>query len=597
MSNDPHKDIFTIGIGGAAGDGVREAGQSLGALLCDLGYEVFISFNYPSLIRGGHNFSRISFSKEKVWCDHDKLDVLIALNEETVQFHKNEMNENGIVFADSFEPQDIEKFGKNAVVVPMSASSKELGAPPITRNSVALGATCYLLDLHFPQMQEVLRDVFKEKKLEANIKLADIGFEHLKKMDFRHVKSSVPSLGREQSSEEAKAERGRAVPARSDGELSKEVMDGNTAFGKGLEAASLDFYVSYPMTPSTGILHYLANKTKDRRSDLRLRVIQPESELAVINMALGMAYTGKRVAIGSATGGFALMQEAFSFAGMAELPLVVAVSQRQAPATGVPTYSSQTDLQMVIHSGHGEFPRIVIAPGDVEEAFLAGANALNLAWKYQIPVIVLMDKILSEHSATCLLDSKEIKIETGRIAKETGPDYNRYEITPDGISPMAFPGTPDAIVKITSYEHDSSGITADLAEPVKEMIEKRFAKVQILTRGLHHQETVKLYGDSESKNVIVFWGSTKGPVLEATKYLKTSVKLVQIIWVEPFDIEKVSHELKGAKKIINIECNHNGQMAALIREKTGIEVTNNILKYDSRPFEVAELVKQINEKL
>lgn len=597
MQKDPHVDIFTVGIGGVAGDGVREAGQSLGALLCDLGYEVYISFNYPSLIRGGHNFSRISFSKEKVWCDHEKLDVLIALNEETIQTHKDELNKDAVIFADSFEPADIEKFGQNAVALPMSASSKELEAPPITRNSVALGATCYLLDLHFPQMQKVLQDVFKEKRLEANIKLADIGFEHMKKIDFRHTKHIEP------------------------GKHTKEIVDGNMAFGKGLEAAGLDFYVAYPMTPATGILHYLAGRQKRsdlsfERSDLFVKVIQPESELSVINMALGIAYAGKRVAIGSATGGFALMQEAFSFAGISELPLVVAVSQRQAPATGVPTYSCQSDLQMVIHSGHGEFPRIVIAPGDAEESFMAGANALNLAWKYQLPVIVLMDKILSEHSATTHLDSKGIEIERGRIAKMVGSNsvgkdgignndagedissnYGRYEITSDGVSPMAFPGTPDTVVKITSYEHDSAGITADEAGPVKEMIDKRFAKIETLAKEMGNQETVKVYGDKDSKDVIVFWGSTKGPVLEAGKYLDKPVKLVQILWVEPFDVEKVRRELEGAEKILNIECNHNAQMAAIIREKTGIEVTDNILRYDSRPFEPVGLAKQINEKL
>ncbi|MEK9177986.1 MAG: 2-oxoacid:acceptor oxidoreductase subunit alpha [Patescibacteria group bacterium] len=611
MSKDPHSGIFTVGIGGAAGDGVREAGQSLGALLCDLGYEVFISFNYPSLIRGGHNFSRISFSEGKVWCDHERLDVLIALNEEAIQIHKNELNKNAVIFADSFEPDDIKEFGANAVIVPMLESSKELGAPPITRNSVALGATCYLLGLHFPQMQKVLQEVFKEKRLEANIKLADIGYEHLKKMNFRHSKSSAPSLGREQSSNEADTSRrglaargdsprrevvgevSETVPMRSDGGLSKEVVDGNVAFGKGLEAAGLDFYIGYPMTPATGILHYLAgNQNKSG-----VKVIQPESELSVINMALGIAYAGKRVAIGSATGGFALMQEAFSFASMAELPLVIAVSQRQAPATGVPTYSSQSDLQMVIHSGHGEFPRIVIAPGDAEEAFLAGANALDLAWKYQLPVIVLLDKILSEHSATSLLDSKNIKIEHGKVSDNMDGNYGRYEITPDGISPMAFPGTSNTGVKITGYEHDSSGITADEADSVKAMIDKRFAKTETLFKELSNRETVKVYGDTNSKNIIVFWGSTKGPVMEVAKYLNKPVKLAQILWVEPFDIEKVMRELKGAEKIINIECNHNGQMAALIREKTGIEVTDNILKYDSRPFEVAELLKQINEKL
>jgi 2-oxoglutarate ferredoxin oxidoreductase subunit alpha len=493
------------------------------------------------------------------------LDVLIALDEQTIILHKDELNPDAVVLADSFEADDISRLGANAVVVPMSSSSKVLEAPPITRNSVALGATCYLLDLHFPQMQDVLRQVFRERRLEVNIRLADIGFEHMQKLNFRHSRNLTP------------------------GQHTKDLVDGNMAFGKGLEAAGLNFYIAYPMTPATGILHYLALKQKDSG----VRVIQPESELTVINMALGVAYAGKRVAIGSATGGFALMQEALSFSGIAEIPLVVAISQRQGPATGVPTYSSQSDLRMVIHSGHGEFPRIVIAPGDADESFTAGVDALNLAWRYQMPVLVLLDKLLSEHSVTMQIPTG-VPIDRGLMAENVSEQYGRFAITGDGISPMAFPGTSNAVVKTTSYEHDENGITAEEALPVKAMIDKRFVKTETLLKELDRRETIKVYGDKESKNVIVFWGSTKGAMLEAAKYFTKPVKLVQILWVEPFDSKRVTEELKGAERIINVECNHDGQMASLLREKTGIVVTQSILKYDSRPLEPMELAAQIN---
>ncbi|MFH1170281.1 MAG: 2-oxoacid:acceptor oxidoreductase subunit alpha [Candidatus Vogelbacteria bacterium] len=560
-------DIFTIGIGGQAGDGVKEAGYTIGALLAKLGYEVFVSLANPSLIKGGHNFARVSFSQEKVWCDYDKLDVLIALNEKSVTLHKNELKLNAVVLADSFESIDLATLGTSAIVLPISSSATALGAPMIARNSVALGALCHLLDLDFKIMPEILQVIFKDKKPELNIKLADIGFEFLKKAGLSHPKKIEPS------------------------QFKKELLDGNTAFARGLIAGGLDFYISYPMTPSTSILHFLAREQKNYPN---LKVIQPENELAAINMALGVAYAGKRVAIGSATGGFALMQEAFSFSGAAELPLVIAVSQRQAPATGVPTFSSQADLRLAIHSGHGEFPRIVIAPGDAEEAFLVGANGLNLAWKYQTPVIALMDKIVSEHFTTSLIVADQVKIETGKLAEKTGGDYGRYEITADGISPMAFPGTSDTVVKITSYEHDEAGIIAEEAGPVKAMIDKRFVKAKTLASELERQETIKIYGDKNADTVIVFWGSTKGPVLEASQYLDQPVKLVQIIWVEPFDVKKVSVELAKAKKIINVEGNHNAQMASLIREKIGLEVSANILKYDSRPFDPLDLAQKIN---
>ena len=344
MSENLQSEIFTIGVGGAAGEGVKRAGIGVGNLLRDMGLEVYLSLEYPSLIRGGHNFVRLSGSKEKIWNDYSKLDILIALNEETVEIYKNEMKEGTVV----------------------------LSGMPVD------------------EMMEKLKGVLKERNFELN-------------------------------KEENKSE----------------LIDGNTAFAQGLMAAGLDFYIAYPMTPATSILHYLASKqTKEG-----LKVIQPENEISVINMALGMAYAGKRVAVGSATGGFALMQEAFSFAGMAELPLVVAVSQRQAPATGSPTHSSQSDLRFVIHAGHGEFPRIVLAPGDPTESFKAGAEALNLAWKFQVPVIVLLDKILSEHMMTSDIERlKEGKIE-------------RFE------EERIFPGTLGVVVKTTSYEHDEEGYT------------------------------------------------------------------------------------------------------------------------------------------
>ena len=226
-----------------------------------------------------------------------------------------------------------------------------------------------------------------------------------------------------------------------------------------------------------------------------LKVVQPENEISVINMALGVSYVGKRVAIGTATGGFALMQEAFSFSGIAELPLAIAVVQRQAPATGVPTRSSQSDLRFVIHAGHGEFPRIVIAPGDSEESFKAGAEALNLAWKFKIPVIVLLDKILSEHMMTSNFD-KNISVEKNKD--------------------IIFPGTPGRVVKVTSYEHDEGGLTIDTASDVKMAMDKRFAKGEEIKKEMLKRETVKVYGDTSSENAIVFFGSTKSPILEAS---------------------------------------------------------------------------------
>lgn len=498
MLKDTYKDTFTIGIGGAAGDGVKKAGIEIAAMLHDLGLHIFLSLEYPSLIRGGHNFARISVGREKVWNDHTKLDVLFALNEETLKIHKEELKE---------------------------------------------GATTFF-KVPIQEVKEKIHNILKEKNFEMN------------------------------------GPKGHLI-------------DGNRALSKGFLAAGLDFYIAYPMTPSTSILHYLAGEQKNGS----LKVLQPENEIAGINMALGMIYAGKRAAVGSATGGFALMQEAFSFAGIAELPIVVAVSQRQAPATGVPTHSSQSDIRFVIHAGHGEFPRIVISPGDPEESFRAGANALNLAWKFQMPVIVLLDKILSEHMITSTIDPSTISVDKGKMAENTDENYGRYEITSDGVSPMAFPGTPNTVVKITSYEHDEKGITTEESIEVKKMSDKRFAKMAVVQSEMSNYETVKTYGDLAGENIIVFFGSTKYPVLEAAKYVDKPIKLVQILWLEPFDIEKVKKELEGAKRIICVEANRGGHLASLIRERTGIDITEKILKYDSLPFDPIVLAEQIDSML
>jgi len=567
----PHENIFTVGIGGAAGDGAREAGASLAQFLTDLNFEVFVGFDYPSLIRGGHNYSRISFSGEKVHTDHAALDVLVALDETTLKIHKDELHKDTVVLADSFEKDDTDRFGANAIVLPMKEFAQKIGAPPITRTSVALGAACYLLGFSLQDMIPVITDIFKDKSLEANLKLAEMGYEHLEKLQFRHWKKLAP-----RRTEKA------------------ELTDGNTAFGDGLVAAGLDIYFAYPMTPSSGILHYLAKQQKE----LKIKVIQPESELAVINMALGAVYAGKRVAIGSATGGFALMQEAFGLAGIAELPIAIAVSQRYAPATGAATYTAQTDLQFLLHSGDGEFPRIVLAPGDPTEAFACGADALNLAWKYQLPVIVVLDRQLSESlEAVPVPDAKSVTIERGAILEQSPENYGRYKITDDGISPMAFPGTPGTVIKVNSYEHDESGLTTEEAKAIKAMNDKRFAKARGITGELGKHEGVKVYGDKKSRNVVVFWGSTKGAVLEAAKYLAKPAKLVQVVWMEPFDAAKVAAELKDAKVIIDVEANHTAQLAALIREKTGILIEKKILRYDSRPFDPLELAEAINHLL
>lgn len=559
--------IRTIGIGGAAGDGIREAGLHLTELFNILGYQGFLSFSYPSLIRGGHNFSRISFSKEKVWNDYSELDVLIALNTESVRLHLHELKKDAIVFIEQSYASELQDTGATIIPLPFADLAKEINARAVARTTVGIGAFACISGLTPEKTHDLVFSIFKDVGDEVNAALAQKGFllaESLAVPKWQEVLVETPKEN-------------------------TEVVDGNKAVGKGFLAAGLDLYFSYPMTPSSSLLHFLAKESLGGK----LKTIQPEDEISAINMAIGAAYAGKKAAVGTATGGFALMQEAFSFAGISETPIVALVSQRQGPATGVPTNTSQGDLQFVLHSGHGEFPRIVIAPGDPEESYLAAGNALDLAWKYQMPAIILLDKHLSESSQTATLDSsKIIQKEAKKWPGEEG--YQRYRFTEDGISPLAFPGTENAVIKLTSYEHDEFGIATEDTALVKKMTEKRFKKSEMLVQELSLYETVKIYGDETSDTAILFWGSPKGAILEAVKHLKKQVKVVQILWMEPFDTDRVSKTLANISKIISIEGNHNGQLAALLREKTGIVPHHKISRYDSKPFDPTELAKEID---
>lgn len=561
--------VYTVAVGGAAGDGIKEGGLHLGELVQRLGCFAYMTMEYPSLIRGGHNFVRMSYSEAEVFMDRAPLDALVATNAGSVLLHKDELKEGAVVLIDEPHAASLPGITQKVIPLPMSSAQKEANAPHAAGPSVGVGAYCYLAGLTRKEAEDMLPLVFGDilGGVEMNVGLALRGF------DAAAVSGVAPKKELRVS--------GTCVHT---GVL----LEGNKAVAMGFQAAGLEYYIGYPMTPSSSILHFLAKEAAKGK----LTVIHPEDEIAVANMALGVSYAGKRVAVGSATGGFALMQEALSFAGISEIPLAVAVSQRQGPATGAATRTSQADLRFVVSSGHGEFPRIVIAPGDPEEAYIAAGTVLNLAWKYQTPAIILLDKQISESFRTSIIDMRSV-VEGGTKLAENAEDYKRFRITHDGISPLLFPGTPGAAVKATSYEHDEFGIANDTPETVRAMQEKRWRKMDGIRGEMLSQQTVKIYGHPNAEDAIVFWGSTKGAVLEAAKDILRPLRLVQVLWMEPFPSEELSRALSGAKRIVNVEANHNGQLAGLIREKTGITMTESILKYDARPFEPTALAKDI----
>ena len=540
---------LSVLVGGQAGDGIRQAGVIISKLLNSFGYRIFMYYDYPSLIRGGHNFSIVRASKEKIQASRDYVDIILALNQETIDKHRRKLTKDGFIIFDS----DTAK--AEGIGVPATKIIKEIKGLPIMRGMTLIGALARTIGMDEKYLENVIKRSVPAK-IELNIKAAKEGYvrsQNILKLE-RLDQKPMP------------------------------LLFGNEALALGAVKAGLDIYIAYPMTPSSSILHYLAAHARD----FKIAVVHPENEIAVITMAIGAAYSGARAMVGTSGGGFALMTESLSLAAMSETPIVIVVSQRPGPSTGVPTYTMQGDLHFILNAGHGEFIRFVVAPGDAEEAFYYTAEALNIAWKYQIPSLVLLDKHLSESLYS--FDEEivgKVKVEDPLLWDGKG-EYKRYLITESGISPLAFPGTHNAIIKATSYEHDEYGITIEESERIKEMTEKRLRKYNLLKEEAEKMESVKVF-DRGSQEAVITWGSTKGVCEEVTGNL--GITLVQPIVLEPLP-KKIRTVLKDVKKRIIVEVNATGQLRRLL-ENNGIKIHHTILKYDGRPFEVEELEEKI----
>jgi len=546
---------ISILIGGKAGDGIRQAGHVIAQLLNRIGYRIFFYDDYPSLIRGGHNFSIIRASEKRVLAHKDTIDIIVALNQDTVEKHKHRLNTGGIILYDS-KKADAQGLGIDFLNV-----VKEFNGIPIMRNTAAIGALARMLNLEWSVLESVIKR-FLEKNVDLNLKIARNAYDQVET-----PLKSLPKLNQ------------KSLP----------LVTGNEAISLGAVKAGLNMYIAYPMTPASAILHYLAAHEKE----LGVVTVHPESEIGVALMALGAAYTGTKTMVGTSGGGFALMTEALSLAGQGELPIVFVECQRPGPSTGVPTYTMQGDLNFVIHAGHGEFSRVVLAPGDADEAFYTAGLAMNLAWKFQIPTFVLSDKHLSESIFSFEADLEKVKPENSLLWDGEG-EYRRYLDSQNGISPLAFPGNPEAIVKVTSYEHDENGITTEEPEQIARMQRKRLRKRKTLENELKKFDTVNVYGNPESKTALLCWGSTKGACIEVAEVL--GLKVIQPLVMEPLPVESLKKALSGTKKIIDVEVNATGQLAKLIAGH-GFCVDDMILRFDSRPFTVDGLLDNVKEVL
>ncbi|OGS20544.1 MAG: pyruvate ferredoxin oxidoreductase [Elusimicrobia bacterium RIFOXYA2_FULL_39_19] len=557
------KDI-SVFIGGKAGEGIDQSGTLLAKIITAIGYNIFVYRDYPSIIRGGHTYAIIRGSERKITAHTNSVDYLLALNQDCLDLHKDKISKDTVVLFDSETiktdalPAGIAAFG-----LPLTAIIKQEQATAIMRNSVILGSFCKAAGIKWETLEQILK-ANSHKELELNLKVAKHGFEKTNELKKTEVSES------------------KNMP----------VVTGNDAITLGLLNAGLEAYCAYPMTPTSGILHTLASLAED----FSLKVIHAENEIAVMLMAEGLAYAGKKTAVGTSGGGFCLMTEGLSLAGMAEIPVVIVLGQRPGPSTGLPTYTCQTELQFALYAGQGEFARFMVAPGDAEEAYYWSTLALDIAWKYQMPSFILTDKSLSESNYSFNAQSKcfltENKMNPALWDKKG--QYKRYQNTDSGISPLAFPAQKDAVVKVNSYEHDEAGLTTEEADVTKVMQDRRLNKGNLLAEELKKYQTVQVYGKKDAKTALVCWGSNKGVCIELGE--KLGLRIVQPVVLSPFPMESFTEALKGAEKTIYVENNATGQLAG-ITTGYGFKADKKILKYDGRPFTLEELEKELRKLL
>jgi 2-oxoglutarate ferredoxin oxidoreductase subunit alpha len=565
----------SILIGGEAGQGLSRSGTLLGKALMRGGLHVFGSIDYPSVIRGSHNFYTLTASDEEVHSNGDSVDIVLALNKETVLLHVDELSPGGGIVYDEGIEISSDELGRDDVQLlpfPLTSIVKEIGGPEVIKNTVALGAGLGLVGYDVEVMKSVISDAFagRDRIIEMNHAAIDRGYGYAREYYADALSIELKSSG---------------------GSPDRIIVTGNEAVALGAIAAGCRFYAAYPMTPASAVLHYLISTEEETG----MTVVQTESEISALNMVVGASYAGVRAMTATSGGGFCLMTEALSLAAMTESPLVLMLGQRPGPSTGLATYTSQGDLLFAVHAAHGEFPRVVVAPGDVEECFHLTVEAFNLAEKYQIQSIIVTDKqVIESHKSTPAfepvvgIDRGELEI----VDEWGGEEYKRYRITESGVSPRILPGTRGATVFANSNEHTEYGYTT--SDPLKTvmMVDKRMRKGSSLRAEIAGLSPVKVYGPEDADVTLVGWGSTKGAALEAIKTLERDgrkARFVQVVYVKPFPAEAFKAALGSGGRRLLIEGNGTAQLGQIIKLHTGISFEYILLKYDGRPFTPGEI--------
>jgi 2-oxoglutarate ferredoxin oxidoreductase subunit alpha len=559
---------MTFKIAGAAGQGLESSGAGFAQALAQGGLHVFGLPDYMSRIRGGLNSFQIRVHEKPLFCHEEAVHVLLPLNKEALETYQDEVVKGGGIIYDEdlkVDRRTISGRGRKAMPVPLLEIAQEHGER-VMANTAALGAAAGVVGYAYERLADVIRSNFRSKGDEvvaANLRVARAAYLYAQEQyaaGFEWKLEQVPD-----------------APQRM-------VMAGNQALAVGALAGGCRFISAYPMTPATSIIEWMAK----HEHQFGVVTKHAEDEIAAICMAIGANFVGARAMTATSGGGFSLMSEALGLAGMNEVPLVVVEAQRGGPSTGLPTRTEQSDLLFVLNASQGEFPRLLLAPGTIEEYFECGWRSFNLAERYQTPVIVLSDQLLASSVRTIEMediDFDKVVIDRGKLLSDAELDaltepYKRHRFVEDGISPRAVPGHPKAIYATASDEHDEFGhITEDMENRVK-MMQKRMEKFESARQAI---EPPTRYGPTEAPIILVGWGSTYGVLREVVDRLDGGARLVHFCDLWPFPVQEAADALQGGK-VVSVENNYTGQFKRLLQSETCIEVDHVITRYDGRPF-------------
>ncbi|APX96197.1 2-oxoacid:acceptor oxidoreductase subunit alpha [Natronorubrum daqingense] len=570
-------------VGGEAGDGIDSTGKIFAQALSRAGRHVFTSKDFASRIRGGYTAYKIRTSVEDVQSVVDRLDILVALTQRTIDENLDELHDGSAVIYDgerSWEaeiPDEVE-----AVDVPLKSIAEDAGGA-IMRNIVALGAACEITGFDVEYLDEALEKRFGgkgSKIVENNKEAARLGQEYVQEhYDLDHLGYNVETTDNDYV-----------------------LLNGDEAIGMGAIAAGCRFYAGYPITPATNVMEYLTGRIEDYGG----HVVQAEDELSAINMALGGARAGARSMTATSGPGIDLMTETFGLIATSETPLVIVDVMRSGPSTGMPTKQEQGDLNMTLYGGHGEIPRFVVAPTTIAECFWKTVEAFNYAEKYQTPVYVVSDLALAVTEQTFepdVFDMDDVEIDRGKLVDDDEVDewldaqgrFRAHAVTDDGISPRAKPGTVDGAHMSTGLEHDELGRRTEEEDERVQQVDKRYRKVE--TAQNEEDWDYREFGDEDADNLVISWGSNEGALIEALDYLEddgVDVRVISVPYI--FPRPDLSDEIEAAEETIVVECNATGQFADVI-EHDALTRVKRINKYTGVRFKADELAEQIVDQL